>query len=114
MNTLREIARIAARRYSLNVLLVAAVLATVSTLGGMSTEMRHLPVEVQHPAEAIAAEHDCWTGEAPAHMQGVIPGHVVVTRDGRTIYGGSALVGKALEQVFDGVDHGLTVHAFCA
>lgn len=43
----------------------------------------------------------------------MVPGHVVVTRDGRTRYVGSRATGKALEQVSGGGDHGLTVHCFC-
>lgn len=77
--------------------------------------MRQLPTIEQStgsPADLIA-EHDCWTGAAPADMEGVMPGAVVVTRDGRTIYGGPRLVEQALDQVFNGVDHDLTVHAFC-
>lgn len=64
-------------------------------------------------AATLAAAHGCWTGQAPADMEGVIPGHVVVVRDGEATYGGARLVGKALAQVFDGADHGLTVYAFC-
>src|SRR5688500_5950654 len=64
------------------------------------------------PAEQIAEAHDCWTGQAPSDMEGRMPGHVVVTRKGRTVYS-TAQVGPALEQLFAGSDHGLTVHAFC-
>ena len=46
-------------------------------------------------------------------MEGRFPGHVVVTRpDQRTVYS-ERLVGRALEQEFDGADHDLRVHAFC-
>lgn len=62
---------------------------------------------------ALVAAHDCWTGEAPADMAGVLPGHVVVTMNDHTRLGGSVLVGKALKQIFEGVDHGLAVHGFC-
>lgn len=58
---------------------------------------------------ALLEAHDCWTGEAPADMAGVIPGHVV-TQNG---YQGAAAVGRAFEQIFDGADHGLTVYGFC-
>jgi hypothetical protein len=71
------------------------------------------PVERPVPlAERLSDRHDCWSGNAPADMAGEIPGHVVVTYEGRTVYS-AALVGPALEQLFDGTDHGLTVHAFC-
>lgn len=64
-------------------------------------------------AATLVARHDCWSGEAPAEMQGVLPGHVVATVDGDTRRGGDRLVGMALEQLFDDVDHGLVVHGFC-
>lgn len=66
-------------------------------------------------AERLIAKHDCWTGAAPADMEGQIPGHVVVTRADkfRPVLGGDVLVGQALEQLFDGIDHDLRIHAFC-
>lgn len=57
--------------------------------------------------------HGCWSGPAPSDMAGKIPGHVVATAaDGQLRYS-SRLVGPALEQIFNGVDHHLTVYAFC-
>lgn len=70
------------------------------------------PVAQGSPADLLA-KHDCWTGEAPADMQGVVPGHVIVTKGASPVYGGTRLVGQALEQIFEDVDHGLTVHGFC-
>lgn len=64
------------------------------------------------PREMVE-RHGCWTGEPPADMVGVMPGHVVVTVDGDLRYGADRLVGLALEQIFEDVDHGLVVHAFC-
>lgn len=65
------------------------------------------------PADLVE-RHGCWTGQPPADMEGVIPGHVVVTAPGQDPrYAGEAMVAKALGQVFDGEDHGLTIHAFC-
>ncbi|MDN5895693.1 MAG: hypothetical protein L0H93_16920 [Nocardioides sp.] len=48
-------------------------------------------------------------------MVGQIPGHVVVTEADavRPVRGGDAMVSTAFEQLFDEVDHGLTIHAFC-
>ena len=69
---------------------------------------------VEDSPAAPVEKHDCWTGEAPADMQGVVPGHVVVTVDGVPRLGGERMVAKALEQMFDGVDHGLVVHGFCS
>lgn len=67
------------------------------------------PEPQQTPAEALIARHGCWTGDAPADMVGVIPGHVV-TQHG---YQGEKAVGQALAQMFDGAEHGLTIYAFC-
>ena len=64
-------------------------------------------------AERLVERHGCWTGEAPADMVGVIPGHVVVVKDGQAVYGADRLVGQALGQAFDGEDHGLQIIAFC-
>lgn len=62
----------------------------------------------------LVEQHNCWTGAAPKDMEGKMPGHVVVTRkDGKTVYAGPKMVGKALEQVFEGTDHGLIVRGFC-
>lgn len=74
------------------------------------TESARTPVS---RAITLADRHDCWSGEAPADMRGVLPGHVVVTVNGRPRYAGERMVGKALEQIFEGADHGITVHAFC-
>lgn len=64
--------------------------------------------------QALIEAHDCWTGEAPADMAGKVPGRVVATLpNGTPVYGGQHMVSKALAQVFDGADHGLTVAAFC-
>lgn len=64
-------------------------------------------------AETIALdlveEHGCWTGEAPKDMEGKMPGHVVTQKG----LGGQRVVGKALDQIFNGTDHGLTVYGFC-
>ncbi len=76
-------------------------------LGDAGTTQPHSPVE------RMVSAHGRWTGDAPADMQGALPGHVVVTIDGRPRYAGAGMVGKALSQLFEDVDHGLTVHAFC-
>lgn len=78
-----------------------------------------VPFDVQPPTTpaapapgspaALVEAHDCWTGDAPADMVGKMPGHVV-TDNG---YRGAAEVERALDQVFAGADHGLTVYGFC-
>ena len=79
----------------------------------MPVPMEYAPHQSSPAAPAATLPADCWDGEAPADMAGQIPGHVFVTVDGETRKGGSRMVGKALAQVFDGADHGLTVHGFC-
>jgi hypothetical protein len=78
---------------------------------------QHTPVQSRSrqgsPVETMVRDHDCWTGSAPSDMAGRMPGHVVVTTaDGRLRYS-SRLVGPALEQIFNGAENNLTVHAFC-
>lgn len=76
-------------------------------------EVMSIRPAVEMSPVALVDKDGCWTGQAPQDMQGVVPGHVVVTVDGVPRRGGSRLVGMALEQIFDGVDHGLVVHGFC-
>lgn len=91
--------------------LVAVVLLLQYDATGYSVEPAKPAVE--GGVVALVKQHDCWTGNPPADMVGQIPGHVVVTVDGTTRYGGERMVGKALDQLFAGKAHGLTVHAFC-
>lgn len=103
--------------------IVRAILITAGLVAGYATVAHLMPVDAVSPehrdvpaaevtpkAERLIEAHDCWTQEGP---EGVIPGHVVATRHGHTVYGGTRLTGMALEQLFDGVDHGLVVHGFC-
>jgi hypothetical protein len=60
-------------------------------------------------AERMVEQGQCWVGDAPTDMQGEFPGHVWA--DGK--YLGERGVSRALEQIFDGVDHGMQVQAFC-
>lgn len=52
--------------------------------------------------ESLVEQHDCWTGEAPADMEGVLPGHVVIRfkREVNAEYRGSKAVGVALDHIF--------------
>lgn len=103
-------------RNLLCVLLVALSFLSTRLVLGDAVAPRVPPVAVQaaeSPVERLVGGHGCWTSDAPADMQGVVPGHVVVTVDGTTRHAGPRMVGKALSQLFEGVDHGLTVHAFC-
>lgn len=93
---------------------VVRPLVFVAALGaGMTlapTTAAEIP-ERPDPVATLVEAHDCWTGDAPADVE--IPGHVIVTEGGFTYRAGADGVGRALAQIFDGVDHGLDVHAFC-
>jgi hypothetical protein len=100
-------------RTILNAVAVAASVIAVAVAGGV-VEDPPTPVVSNSvvPADRIVAAHDCWTGRAPSDMRGQLPRHVIVTREGR-IFHSAVQVGPALEQIFEGTEHGLTVHAFC-
>lgn len=99
------------------VALMAGSFLTIQAAQGDSLTIApaEVPLASVKTPEAIRllADNDCWTGEAPKHMEGVLPGHVVVTVNGNATLGGERMVGKALEQLFNNADHGLTVHGFC-
>lgn len=57
--------------------------------------------------ERMVQSGKCWVGKAPSGV--TVPGHVWA--DDR--YRGSKAVGKALEQIFEGADHNMTIQAFC-
>jgi hypothetical protein len=99
---------------------VSAVLLVAVFAGGVAIGAVWLghgaETEVQQVSrsEALLVAHHCWSGDAPRRMRGQLPGHVVVTnRRGRTMYGGTRLVGLALDQQFNHKPAGLTVHGFC-
>lgn len=105
-----------ARNLFLGTLLVLGFLAMRAVAGEtvVPVPAAAAPGSVKTPeALELVAEHDCWTTEAPADMEGVLPGHVVVMVDGDARLGGERMVGKALDQTFDGVEHGITVVGFC-
>lgn len=94
----------------------AAVLLAVLMGGQMVGNDDPTPAERPAPSTSptgLVEAYDCWTGQAPADMEGKVPGHVVVTQDNVARYAGPRVVAQALAQVFDGEDHGLTIHAFC-
>ena len=95
-------------------LLIGAVVANLDPAASTGPGVLPVPTATDSPAYLIDL-HNCWTGEAPDDMQGRVPGAVVATLPGhaKPTYGGPRLVAKALSQVFDGQDYGLTVHAFC-
>lgn len=96
--------------------LVAILAALLAVLFFGGPQSGPLPVAQRPDAvgspTALIREHGCWTGSAPADMVGKMPGHVVVTVGGKTVYS-AKYVGPALEQIFAGKASGLTVHAFC-
>lgn len=97
--------------------LIVTAFITAATLGSAPVSSRPAPEAPVAPGspEDLIQRHGCWTGKAPADMEGAIPGHVIVTRPGADApeYGGARLVGLALDQAFNGADNGLTIHAFC-
>lgn len=110
-------------RQTIATAIVRAVLVTAGLAAGYATTSHLSPIGIASPghidtpaadvtskAERLVDRHDCWTKAGPT---GVIPGHVVATRDGHTVYGGPRLTGRALDQIFNDADHGLTVHGFC-
>jgi len=109
------LAKIAATTIGLWILFSASEAGPLAPLVAASSGADHAGVvsasenQARVRALTLTAEHDCWTGSAPA---GVEAGHAVVTRRGSTAPSYVAS-GPALEQLFGGVDHGLTVHAFC-
>lgn len=115
MLTLRQtIGRIFARNFACGLLLVASF-ALAAHLAPRDMQMvPHATAMKSTQAERLIDRHHCWTDEAPTNMRGTIPGHVVITSGNHTRIGGTHMVGQALEQIFDGTDHGLTVHGFCA
>lgn len=106
-----------ASRVKLFIFLTALAWVALGSFYGIRTQVTHpaeSPQSLQETAaDVMAGTHHCWRHQAPADMAGQIPGHVVVIRDHQAVYGGPALVGQALGQVFDGHDYGLTVIAFC-
>ena len=59
--------------------------------------------------ERLIKKYDCYTDEAP--NPNVIPSKAIVTtKEGKVRVESSH---RALSQLFEGVNHGLTVHAFC-
>ena len=111
-----HIAKTIARNLVLAALLLGSFLTVQAAQGdSLTIAPAEVPLASVKTPEAIQllSRHDCWTGEAPKHMEGVLPGHVVVTVNGNATLGGERMVGKALEQIFNNGDHGLTVHGFC-
>lgn len=85
----------------------------------------HMPVDMEYadpatpivqgesPAERLFEKAGCWNGEMEPKVEG-IPPHVLISTPGTGPHlAGSKMVGKALEQIFEGMDHGLTIHGFC-
>lgn len=65
------------------------------------------PDAVGSPQE-LASRMDCW--QSGNHG---MPSHVVYRLNGDWMIGGSKAVGMAFEQIFNGVDNDMTIHAFC-
>lgn len=102
-----SLSRIFAIRFGLNLLvpLALAVVVLFSSIG-QSKDSYFRPAVVDS-AVALVETHGC-SDDVPD------PTHAVVTVDGVTRYVGRRLTDKAIEQAVFGVDHGMTVHGFCA
>lgn len=95
------------RTFGHNLLVVLALAAVVMFgLAERDHEGAMRPAAIDSAAALVEA-HDC--GE---HVTD--PTHAVVTVNQRTRYVGQRLTDRAIEQAVFGVDHGLTVHGFCA
>ena len=110
--------RLLSRRLVLSSFLLALVAAWAVpyALVADQREMSWQPALLSAADEAAAdlvREHRCWSGRAPRDMVGRVPGHVVAVRRGAAVYGAGPLVDASLRQVFDGIDAGLRVIAFC-
>ena len=113
------------RNALIKALLVFTAVAACATIAGTMTPdvAMQRPTDASRPAadpvKTLMDEHGCWSGEAPADMRGKLPGHVVATKNGRLVYGGTRMVGQALDQLPETmtgkppVDHGLRVHGYC-
>lgn len=102
--------------------LLLAVLMVAAMFMGQAVGTSALPAPDQGTAAEAQAIRPPAEGSVAALLaeceepaEGVLPSSVVVTPEGAPapVVGGEVLVGQALEQVFDGVDYGLTVHGFC-
>lgn len=97
------------------VFITAVIVLTAAWASRVPTAPVERPTAEGSPRALVEAMGDrCWTGAAPADMTGKIPGHVVFQKgfSGARV-GGPAMVGKALDQLFNGADNGLTIYAFC-
>ncbi|MEU0313283.1 hypothetical protein [Nocardioides sp. NPDC006273] len=90
----------------------AAVAVALAQLGSGPSASGGRPLAPGSPA-ALIAQHDCWSAKAPGNMTGRLPSHAIVATGATPRYVDSGLTGKALDQVFEGEDHGLVVYAFC-
>src|SRR5690349_14296054 len=90
-----------------NLLLVLTLAVVVLfSLAGQDKTSAIRPAVVDS-STALVEAHDC--GD---HVDD--PTHAVVTAKGRTRYVGQRMTDRAIEQAVFGIDHGLTVHEFCA
>lgn len=64
---------------------------------------------------ALARKHDCWLNASETNAR-LYPSHVIYfdSESGRPKLGNFTMTEKALEQVYEGKDHGLALLAFCA
>lgn len=66
-------------------------------------------------SDLLRANPDCYQGDAPASMRGMMPQRSILTLNGRTgVYGARATRNAEQQSYGDLIARGIDVHAFCA
>lgn len=117
-------------RRTLATAVLRAVMCTAAGIGSYATVSYLVPVPMtmvppESPesaaptaAEVLLQEHDCWTDEVPADMEGFLPPSVVLTFGNTepTWSDDPVVVGWAIDTVFGErpkASSKITVHGFC-
>ncbi|MBO0845952.1 MAG: hypothetical protein J2P22_11120 [Nocardioides sp.] len=91
---------------------VFGIVLGLAVLGAWSAHLSSSPTPTY--MQGLTRVYGCWNGEAPADMQGRLPGGVVVAYGPSVRHQASdKAVGAALDHVFKGTHPHLTVLAFC-
>lgn len=69
--------------------------------------------DIPQAPRAAVLPSACWSGPEPLSMGAAIPGHVAVEVHGRVVVRGQHATAMALDQIFNGHDHGIHVLGFC-
>jgi hypothetical protein len=118
---MRSVVRVVVVRAAATALACTAGVAgavAAGDLAGPPSDLRpepagHEPSPAAARVSRLVHDHDCWGSDRVPRHPGQLPGHVVVTTaHGRAVWS-AALVGAALDHVFENRHPALTVHAFC-